>query len=128
LKLICVLYENTRECVGIEVGRWLRLQDVILRLSRLMKLCGKPQHICGDNGAEFTAGAVMRWFTDQNSGPAVIAPGGPWQNGFEETFNGELRDECSNRVWFRNVAEAKVVIEKWRHFYNNQRPHISLGY
>lgn len=128
LKLLCVLDEHTRECLAIEVGRWLRSQDVILTLSRLMKLYGKPQHIRSDNGAEFTAGAVMRWLRDQNVGPAFIAAGGPWQNGYVESFNGKLRDECLNREWFNTATEAKIVIEKWRHCYNHQRPHSSLSY
>jgi transposase InsO family protein len=68
-----------------------------------MRIYGKPQHIPSDNGAEFTAGAVMRWLRDQNVGPAFIAPGSPWQNGFVESFNGKLRDECLNREWFRDA-------------------------
>jgi hypothetical protein len=50
LKLLCVLDEHTRECLGIEVGRWIRSQDVILTLSRLMKLYGKPQYIAATTG------------------------------------------------------------------------------
>ena len=128
LKLLCVLDEHTRECLAIEVARWIRSQDVILTLSRLMKLHGKPAFIRSDNGAEFTAGAVMRWLRDQNVGPAFIAPGRPWQNGYVESFHGKLRDECLNREWFLNAREAKVVVERWRHFYNHQRPHSALGY
>jgi len=128
LKLLCVLDEYTRECLAIEVGRWIRSQDVILTLSRLMKIYGKPAHIRSDNGAEFTATAVMRWLRDQNVGPAFITPGSPWQNGYVESFHGKLRDECLNREWFRDAREAKIVIEKWRQFYNHQRPHSALGY
>ena len=116
LKLLCVLDEHTRECLAIEVGRWIRSQDVILTLSRLMKLYGKPQYLRSDNGAEFTAGAVMRWLRDQNVGPAFIAPGRPWQNGYVESFHGKLRDECLNREWFHDVREARVIIERWRSF------------
>jgi transposase InsO family protein len=64
-----------------------------------------------DNGAEFTAMAVMKWLRDQNVGLAYIKPGSPWQNGFVESFNGKLRDECLNREWFVTRREAKVVIE-----------------
>lgn len=128
LKLLCVLDEHTRECLAIEVARWIRSQDVILTLSRLMKLYGKPQFVRSDNGAEFTAGAVMRWLRDQNIGPAFIAPGSPWQNGYVESFNGKLRDECLNREWFKDSREARIVIETWRSFYNHQRPHSSLHY
>jgi putative transposase len=128
LKLLCVLDEHTRECLAIEVQRWIRSQDVILTLSRLMRLYGKPQYIRSDHGAEFSAAAVMRWLRDQNVGPVFIAPGSPWQNGYVESFNGKLRDECLNREWFRDVHEARVLIERWRHFYNHRRPHSALKY
>ena len=128
LKMLCVLDEHTRECLAIEVGASLRSQDVILVLSRLMRLYGKPSHIRSDNGAEFTAAKVMRWLRDADVGPAFIAPGSPWQNGFVESFNGKLRDELLNREWFRNRAEAKLLIERWRQFYNEQRPHSAHRY
>ena len=127
LKMLCVLDEHTRECLAIEVGKSLRNQDVILTLSRLMRIYGKPAFIRSDNGGEFTATAVMKWLRDQNVGPAYIKPGSPWQNGFVESFNGKLRDECLNREWFVTRQEAKILIEKWRQFYNNERPHSALG-
>ncbi len=126
-KMLCVVDEHTRECLAIEVGKSLRNQGVILTLSRLMRLYGKPAYIRSDNGAEFTAIAVMKWLRDQNVGPAYIKPGSPWQNGFVESFNGKLRDECLSREWFLTRREAKIVIEKWRQFYNNERPHSALG-
>lgn len=128
IRLLCVVDEHTRECLAIEVATSMTSQDVILTLSRLMRLYGKPQYIRSDNGAEFTAARVMRWLRDQQVGPAYIPPGKPWHNGFVESFNGKLRGECLNREWFRDLREARVVIEAWRQFYNHQRPHSSLGY
>lgn len=93
-----------------------------------MKLYGKPAFIRSDNGAEFTARTVMTWLRDQNVGPTYIAPGRPWQNGFVESFHGKLRDECLNREWFRDVREARILTERWRQFYNHERPHSALGY
>jgi transposase InsO family protein len=52
----------------------------------------------------------------------------PWHNGFVESFNGKLRDECLNREWFRDLREARTGIESWRQFYNHLRPHSALGY
>ncbi len=46
--------EYTRECLAIEAGASLRSQDVILTLSRLMRLYGKPAFVRSDYGAEFT--------------------------------------------------------------------------
>ena len=128
IRLLCVIDEHTRECLAIEVARSLTSRDVILTLSRLMRLHGKPAFIRSDQGAEFTAGAVMCWLRDQQVGPAFIPPGKPWHNGFVESFNGKLRDECLNREWFRDLREARILIEAWRQFYNHRRPHSALGY
>ena len=127
-RLLCVVDEHTRECLAIEAARSLTSRDVILTLGRLMRLYGKPQFIRSDNGAEFTATTVMRWLRDQQVGPTFIPPGKPWHNGFVVSFNGKLRDECLNREWFRDLREAKVLIETWRQFYNHRRPHSALGY
>jgi len=52
----------------------------------------------------------------------------PWENGFNERFNGSLRDELLNGEIFYTMTEAKVLIEAWRKHYNEVRPHSSLGY
>jgi transposase InsO family protein len=126
--LLCVIDEHTRECLAIEVARSITSQDVILVLSRLMRLYGKPEFIRSDHGAEFTAARVMRWLRDQAVGPTFIPPGKPWHNAFVESFNGKLRDECLNHEWFRDIPEARLVIEHWRQFYNHRRPHSALNY
>lgn len=128
IRMLCVLDEHTRECLAIEVATSLTSSDVILTLTRLMRLHGKPEHIRSDQGAEFTATRVMKWLRDRNVGPTFIPPGKPWHNGFVESFNGKLRDECLNREWFRDLREARTLIESWRQFYNHRRPHSALGY
>lgn len=53
------------------------------------------------------------------------APGKPMQNGFVESFNGRLRDECLNEHLFANLRNTRDVIAAWREEYNNHRPHSS---
>jgi transposase InsO family protein len=57
-----------------------------------------------------------------------IEPGSPWENGYNESFNGKLRDELLNGEIFYTLQEAQAVIEMWRQEYNEIRPHSSLGY
>jgi transposase InsO family protein len=45
-----------------------------------------------------------------------------------ESFNGKLRDELLNGEIFYTLGEARVMIEKWRKFYNRERLHSALGY
>ena len=56
-----------------------------------------------------------------------IRPGRPAENGFIESFNGRLRDECLNADLFFNLADARQKLEAWRQDYNTLRPHGSLG-
>ena len=81
-----------------------------------------------DIGAEFIANAVQKWLGQVGVKTLYIAPGSPWENGYNESFNGSLRDELLNGEIFYSLAEAKVLIEAWRRHYNTIRPHSSLGY
>ena len=54
-------------------------------------------------------------------------PGKPIQNAFIESFNSRFRDECLNEELFHDLKDAKKKIEKWRRYYNEERPHSSLG-
>ena len=66
----------------------------------------------------------QRWGT----GTLYIEPGSPWENGFCESFNGKLRDECLNGEIFYSLKEAQIVIEQWRQESNTRRPRSALGY
>ncbi len=57
-----------------------------------------------------------------------IEPGSPWENGYVESFNGKLRDECRNPAIFTTLTEAQILIQRWRREYTHVRPHSALGY
>lgn len=48
------------------------------------------------------------------------------QNGFVESFNGRLRDECLNEHLFANLCHARELILSWHDHYTNHHPHTSL--
>ena len=83
--------------------------------------------IVSDNGTEFTSNAVLAWQEELGIDWHYIAPGKPMQNGFVESFNGRLRDECLNEHLFANLNEARQIIEDWRIDYNTNRPHSAHG-
>jgi putative transposase len=128
IKCLTVIDEFTRECLAIEVAGSIRSKRVIEVLSRLVSVHGAPLFLRSDNGPEFVSRALLEWIEQSAIATALIDPGMPWQNGSNESFNGKFRDECLSMEWFRSRAEARVVIENWRHHYNAVRPHSSLGY
>ena len=82
--------------------------------------------IVSDNGTELTSRAMLEWQQERKVDWHYIAPGKPAQNGFIESFNARLRDECLNEQLFNSLPEARRIIETWRIDYNTKRPHTSL--
>ena len=113
----------TRECLGMVVKRRITSQEVIDKLFELFILRGIPEHIRSDNGPEFTAQAIRKWFNRIGVKTLFIEPWSPWENEYIESFNGKLRDELLNREMFTTLTEAKVLIEQWRQQYNHIQPH-----
>jgi putative transposase len=128
LRLLCVVDEFTREALAIRVARRLGAADVIDVLADLFIARGTPVHIRSDNGPEFVAKTVRGWIAGVGAKTAYIEPGSPWENGYVESFNGKLRDELLDCEVFDTLAEARVLIERWRQHYNTARPHSALGY
>ena len=127
-RMLTVIDEFSRECLTIEVERKLNSDDVLHVLTQLFSIRGVPDHIRSDNGSEFTAQAVRDWLKKVGAKTLYIEPGSPWENGYNESFNGKLRNELLNGEIFYTLQEAKVLIERWRNHYNHVRPHSSLGY
>lgn len=127
-RMLNIIDEFTRECIAIKVARNLTSKDVIETLGELFLKRGVPKHIRSDNGPEFIASGLRLWLEKLDAKPVFITPGSPWENGYCESFNGKLRDELLAREIFYSLKEAKVLIERWRNYYNTKRPHSSLGY
>lgn len=128
LKCLTVIDEWTREALAIDVAGSIRGGRLVEVLSKLVSIHGAPRYLRSDNGPEFCSMAVMKWLTAAGIDTAYIAPGKPWQNGTDESFNGRFRDECLSMEWFRTRQEAVALIETWRRHYNEVRPHSSLAY
>jgi transposase InsO family protein len=127
-RMLTVIDEYSKECLAIVTKRKLKSGDVLETLENLFIDHGMPDHIRSDNGAEFTAKAVRSWLEKMEVTPTYIEPGSPWENGYNESFNGKLRDELLDRELFDTLQEAQVLVEHWRVHYNTKRPHSSLGY
>jgi putative transposase len=128
LRMLTLIDEFTRESLAIRVARKLGRYEVIEALADVMLFRGIPENIRSDNGPEFVAKELRQWLAKVGTGTLYIEPGSPWENGYCESFNGKLRDECLNGEIFYSLKEAQIVIEKWRVDYNTKRPHSSLGY
>lgn len=127
-RMLTIIDEFTRKCLAIKVKRQLKSIDVLETIANLFLIHGCPDHIRSDNGSEFKSDFIRAWLKAIGVKTLYIEPGSPWENGYNESFNGKLRDELLNGEIFYTLKEAQVLIEMWREDYNTIRPHSSLGY
>ena len=117
----------TRECVALEADRSLQGRHVVSALTSAIVERGQaPKSITLDNGSEFTGRALEAWAIQHGVELCFIRPGRPVENGFIESFNGRLRDECLNVEWFGSLHEARESLTQWRDHYNLNRPPSAL--
>ena len=126
-KMLTVLDEYTREALCVHVRAKMGSADVLEALYPLLLKHGKPEHIRSDNGPEFVASSLQDWLVGVGIQPLQIYPGSPWENGYNERFNGTLRREVLNAEWFASLHQAQTAINIWLREYNRIRPHQSLG-
>ena len=122
-----IIDDFTREAVAIEVDTSLSGRRVARVLDQLAVSRGLPKVITCDNGTEFTSKAMQGWAIRHNVRLNFTTPGCPTQNAFVESFNGRMRDEHLNQNLFFGLRDARISTALWRTFYNNKRPHSSLG-
>jgi len=126
-RVLTLVDHFSRVSPAIEVGSSITGKRVVEVLERLANEHGLPRVITTDNGTEFTSRAVDEWAHRNNVKLDFIRPGKPIENAYIESFNGRLRQECLNQIWFSSLEDAKIKIEAWRTDYNEHRPHTSLG-
>ncbi len=128
IRILSALDQFTREWVGTAVDTGISSRQVARVLEAILEQRPAPLSLRTDNGPEFRSRYFKAWCASRRIALEYIAPGRPMQNGYVESFNGRLRDECLNLNCFRNLNEAREKIERWRQHYNTRRPHSALGH
>ncbi len=127
VRCLTVIDEYTRYGLAIYTSRSITSGHVKRVLKDLFAKWGPPVCIKSDNGPEFVSKEIQGWLKKAKVKTRYIAPGSPWQNGHNESFNAVFRDGCLDRWLFYSVQEARRVINVWLDEYNLERPHGALA-
>lgn len=124
-----------REIVGYEISVRSRaneaeraLEAACIKRFGTLRPEGVTPVIRSDNGLIFQSRRFREACRFYRLGQEFITPYTPQQNGVIERFFRSLKEEC---VWQRNFAsfdEAKKTVTAWVNWYNQERPHQSLGF
>ncbi len=127
IRVLTVVDQYTRECLTLFADNALSCEKVATALDKIVVLRGAPESITVDNGTEFASKAMDLWAYKNGVHLDFIRPGKPVENGYIESFNGKLRDECLNVEIFFTLADARRKLHLWRRDYNHHRPHSALA-
>jgi len=127
IKCLTIVDDATHESVAVVPEHSMGGVHLVRVMDEICAKRGRPSIIRTDNGKEFTGTAMLTWAHRNGVDLRLIEPGKPNQNAYIESFNGRLRDECLNEHWFTSLQHARVLIERWRREYNEERPKKQLG-
>lgn len=125
LRVLTIVDDCSKKSPGLLADYSITAQDVTNFFDRLKNL---PKKLRCDNGPEMQSKHFLAWAHKNNIEIEYIEPGKPIQNAFIESFNSRFRDECLNEEIFLDLEDGTKKIEKWRRYYNDQRPHTSLKF
>ena len=113
LPVLRVIDDFSWKCLATVADYSISGVRVARELERIAGVRGYPCMVVSDNGTGLTSNAILQWQEKRRVEWHYIAPGKLMQNGFVESFNGRLRDECLNENLFRGYGHAREIIVRW---------------
>ena len=116
-------------CEGLEEPKHAPVQA---HFERAFREFGLPARIRSDNGTPFATKAIgglsklSVWWVQLGILPERIEPGKPQQNGRHERMHRTLKEQTASPPQ-ASMADQQRAFDRFRHDYNEQRPHEALG-
>lgn len=133
--LAAVIDCHDREIVGYEFSLRGRakeaertLEEACLYRFGTLRPSGETPVVRSDNGLVFQSRRFRAALRDYRLRQEFITPYTPEQNGMIERFFRSLKEECVWQHLFADFEEARRAVRDWISWYNEERPHQSLGY
>ncbi len=121
LSVIRDLYDNS-----IVAHKTSKTQNVQLVLSTI-KAAKKKEKVTAevqlhsDQGFQYTSHAYFNLTKSYGITPSMSRRGNPYDNALAENFFSILKTECIYRTKLKTYEEARLLIDEYIYFYNNQR-------
>lgn len=125
--ILNVIDDFSRECVACRVVRRATVGVLTETLDGAMCNARKPVSIRSDNGGQFHSGWYTRWAWEHQIALRYIRPGHPIENVLVERLHQTVRNEAISPFSYKSAAALQRGLDSWRKYYNEVRPHSSLG-
>ena len=121
LSIIRDLYDNSIVAYKTGTQQTVNLVlDTIKAAKRKEKVTAELQ-LHSDQGFQYTSTAYFKLTKSYNITPSMSSRGNPYDNAMAENFFSILKTECIHRVKLQTYEEARLLIDEYIRFYNNER-------
>ena len=121
LSIIRDLFDNS--IVAYNTGTEQNINPVLqtIREAQKKEKVTAEVQLHSDQGFQYTSQAYYRLTKSYNITPSMSRKGNPYDNALAENFFSILKTECIYRIKLKTYDEARLIIDEYIDFYNNER-------
>ena len=121
LSVIRDLYDNS--IVAYKTGTEQNINLVLstIRAAKRKEKVTGSLHLHSDQGFQYTSQAYYSLTKSYHITPSMSSRGNPYDNAMAENFFSILKTECIYRTKLKTYAEARLLIDEYIQYYNNER-------
>ncbi len=125
--LVAIIDWFSRYVVGWEIDDTLDIRFVLEVCQNALAHC-TPEIMNSDQGSHFTSPKYVKLFLDAGSRISMDHRGRAFDNIFIERLWRSVKYENVYLKDYQRPRDARVGLKEYLHYYNEERPHQSLGY
>lgn len=124
--LCTILDLFSREIVGFSFSGTHDKHLVLDALNNALRQRPAPLYLHSDQGSEYQSYAYFDLLTLHDIQASFSAKASPWQNGYQESFYSEFKNDLGHTDRFETLGEFIEAIHLQIHYYNHRRIHTVL--
>jgi transposase InsO family protein len=130
IQILTILDVFSRWNVSHLMAYSIKYQDVIRLFERVFQYLTIPEkfYVRCDNGSQFIADMVQKYFKDKKVIQEFTKPATPQQNSHIESYHSIMESAVCQRFQFKESKDAKQIMNLFREFYNFERIHGGIGF
>lgn len=128
--ILSVIDVKSRWVLG-QIMKWsITHEDVIALFDQIFEVYPLPKlfYIRNDNGSQFEAGQVQKYFESKRVTQEFCRPATPEQNAHIESYHSIIEKVVCQRYEFDDLVQCQQTMNRFVKFYNIERIHSGIGY
>ena len=121
LSIIRDLYDNSIVAYKIGTQQTVNLVLDTIRAAKRKEKVTTELQLHSDQGFQYTSHAYFKLTKSYHITPSMSSKGNPYDNAMAENFFSILKTECIYRLKLKTYEEARLLIDEYIRFYNNER-------